>query len=189
MSGIQIEPKDGQRGGSHIPSGASVQMVIAEAVKTILNRMRSSFSVNLPENHYSPDGADSFDIRVVGVLDGGATETLLSYKAESSQTIRFIRYGIYANIVLANNVDFFPTVNGSRILRYHGDCNDNFKMNLSVGPDLTENSLIPCDIVLRPGEILEWKVTNNSAVKSDLGVRMRGFLMTENKNGNRGFGG
>jgi hypothetical protein len=188
MAGISTQKTNGGDGGSSAPT-SMVQFAIVEGVKSILNRMKNAFSVNLPENHYAPEGADSFDIRVVGIIDPESKETLLSYKALDSQTIRFIRYGIYTNIVPGQNVDFFPTKQGSRILRYHGDCNDNFKLNLSVGPDLTENSLIPCDIILRPGEVLEWKVVNNGAVKSDVGVRMRGFLVNENKNGGRGFGG
>ena len=183
MSGIQFERQ------KSLKESINLVPVIIDAVKTILNRMKSAFAVTLPENHYSPEGSDQFDIRVVGIIEAGATETLLSYTAENSQTIRFIKYGIYTNIVLATNVDFFPTKNGSRILRYHGDPNDDFRLNLSVGPDLTENSLITCDITLRAGEVLEWKAKNLGAVASDVGVRMRGFLVTENRNGSRGFGG
>jgi hypothetical protein len=161
-----------------------------EILNTFILRLKDLFfKVLLPENHFSPDGADTFDIRVVGNLSPNSTEILLEYTAQDSQTIRFIRYGLYTNIVPAVNVDFFPTKNGSRILRYHGDCNDDFKLNLSVGPDLSENSLIPCDIVLMPGQTVRWTVKNNGDVPSDVGVRMRGYLITANNTGNRAFGG
>lgn len=188
MSGIQIE-KSPAKNMNNIPAGISPVFAIVEGVRSLLNRMKNTFSVALPENHFSPEGSDQFDIRVVGTIDAGATEVLMSYTALESQTVRFIRYGIYTNILLAPNVNFFPTKNGSRILRYHGDPNDDFKLNFSVGPDLTENSMCPCDVMLRAGETLEWKVENAGSVKSDVGVRMRGYLVTENKNGNRGFGG
>jgi len=189
MAGIQIENKGGVKGNTPSPQGASPAFMIAEGVKALLNRMSNTFKVNLPENHYSPEGSDQFDIRVVGVVQAGATEVLMSYRAENSQTIRFIKYGMFTNILLATNVTFFPTKDGSRILRYHGDPNDDFKLNFSVGPDLTENSLITCDVTLRAGEELRWTVTNNGTVGAEVGVRMKGFLVNDNSNGNRGFGG
>lgn len=155
----------------------------------ILRLKELLFRVLLPENHYAPEGADTFDIRVVGTLDPASTETILSFTAQDSQTVRFIRYGLYTNIVPAPNVDFLPTLEGSRILRYHGDPLDDFKLNLSVGPDLTENSLIPCDVLVLPGQTIKWTVKNNGGVKSDIGVRMRGYLVTASQASKRSFGG
>jgi hypothetical protein len=189
MSGIKFEDKNPSGGSGRSGQGATVQFVIMEAVRSLLNRMLNPFRVSLPEHHFSPDGADTFDIRVIGIIDPNAEETLMSYTAKESQTIRFIRYGIYTNILLATNVEFYPTKDGSRILRYHGDPNDDFRLNCSIGTDLTENAMIPCDVTLQAGQKLEWKVKNNGLTKADIGVRMRGYLVNENKNGTRGFGG
>lgn len=188
MSGIKFTDTQGAK-GSGVNNATSPGLIIFEAARAILNRLAQAVKVSLPENHYSPEGSDQFDIRVAGTLTPGSTETLMSFKADTSQTVRMIRYGMYTNILQAANVDFYPTLNGSRILKYHGDPNDDFRLNFSVGPDLTENSLIPCDILVRPGEVIAWKVTNRGTVSANIGVRMRGFLVNDSKEGNRGFGG
>lgn len=168
--------------------GMSLGQAVMESAKAILNRMKNPFNVFLPTNHYSPEGAETFDIERLVSIDPATTETVLLYTAKESQTIRFIRYGMFNNVVLGANVKFYPTINGNRILKWHGDPQDNFSLYLSVGPDLTENSLRPCDIVLTAGQTLEWRVANLSGSKADFGVRMRGYLINQNTS-ERGFGG
>ena len=169
--------------------GLSVVDAITSGVKALLSRSLNPFSVTLPSNTFNPEGADTFDIERLVTLDAGATEAVISYTALESQTIRFIRYGVFTNVVLGDNVRFLPTINGNRILKFHGDPMNDFAIYLSVGPDLTENSLRQCDVTLSPGQTLQWVAKNLSGAKAEFGVRMRGYLINQNSNPTRGFGG
>lgn len=162
--------------------------ILAFIAKGILDRLSNPFKVILPSNHFNPVGTDSFDIRALDVFLAGEKKTLMSYVAKDGQTIRFIKYGFYNNVVKADDVRLFPTINGNRILRYHGDPNQDFAINLSVGPDLTEDSLIYCDFELKSGQKLEIVAENLSGVQVDIGGRFRGYLLNANEP-SRGFGG
>lgn len=175
-----------QQGGSS--GGVSVASAIIQSTKAILNRMMNPFSVILPLNTFNPDGAETFDIEKLVSLNAGEEATILEYTAKESQTIRFIKYGMYTNVVLGANVRFEPTIQGNRILKFHGDPMLNFALYLSVGPDLSENSLKTCDVILTPGQTIKWIGRNLSGANANLGVRMRGYLVNNNSN-SKGFGG
>lgn len=168
--------------------GLSVAQAISMAVKSILDRMMNPFKVTFPPNFYNPVGTDSFDIRALDSFTSGEKKVVMRYEAKEGQTIRFIKYGLFTNILKADDVRWFITINGNRILRYHGDPQQDFALNLSVGPDLTENSLIPCDFDLKTGQILEILAENASGANADIGARFRGYLVNENQS-SRGFGG
>lgn len=168
--------------------GMSVASAIIHSAKSILNRMMNPFSVTLPSNNFNPEGAETFDIERLVSLDAGEESVILEYTAKESQTIRFIKYGMFNNIVLGSNVRFYPTINGNRVLKFHGDPMLDFALYLAVGPDLTENSMRTCDITLSPGQTLRWVGRNLSGAKGELGVRMRGYLINANTI-SRPFGG
>lgn len=176
---------DGKGGGG---AGLTVQQAISNALSSLLGRMMNPFKVIFPSNYYNPVGTDSFDIRALDVFAVGEQKVLLSYTAKEGQTIRFIKYGLFTNILLADNVRWYATINGNRILRYHGDPQQDFALNLSLGPDLTENSMIPCDFDLKTGQTLQIVAVNNSGAPADIGARFRGYLVNESQS-QRGFGG
>lgn len=181
--------RDGEGGhGGSGGTGSSIPQAIASAVASILGRMMNPFKVTLPNNFYNPVGTDSFDIRALDVYAPAEQKVLLSYTAKEGQTIRFIKYGLFTNILKADDVRWYAKINGNRILRYHGDPQQDFALNLSLGPDLTENSLIPCDFDLKTGQTLEIVAVNNSASPADIGARFRGYLVNESQS-SRGFGG
>jgi len=183
-TGKPMNPEN--RGGQG--QGLSVQGSISQAVKALLDRMMNPFKITFPRNFYNPVGADSFDIRALDVFIAGEKKVLMTYVAKEGQTIHFIKYGLFTDILKADEVRFYPTIDGNRILRYHGDPNNDFALNLSVGPDLTEDSMIPCEVDLKPGQTLQIVGENLSGADADLGVRFRGYIMNENAS-SRGFGG
>jgi hypothetical protein len=183
-TGKSMTPDNRSQGGQ----GLSVQGSIQMAVKAMLERMMNPFKITLPVNFYNPVGADSFDIRALDVFTAGQKKVLMTYTAKAGQTIHFIKYGLFTDILSADNVRFYPTIDGNRILRYHGDPNNDFALNLSVGPDLTEDSMIPCEFDLKAGQTLQIVGENLSGADADLGVRFRGYIVNENAS-SRGFGG
>jgi hypothetical protein len=90
---------------------------------------------------------------------------------------------------LAKQVDFLPQVQGSRVLQFHGDPNNNFKINLSVSVDLSDNALIPCEIVMAPGQTMTWKFSNTSGATAPMGVRMVGYVDSHTQRSSAHFGG
>jgi hypothetical protein len=146
--------------------------------------------VSLPVNYFRPSGSDSLDLRSLNeVPDGSVNQEFFSFRAPLSTTVRFTHYAVFTDILLAGNVEFIPRVNGSRVLRYHGDPNNGFKINLSLGPDMSDASLIPCEIVLQAGQSITWSFTNTSGADAPMGVRLVGFVDNVSQNSNTSFGG
>lgn len=169
-------------------SSPSVGDIIKAVASKIIERMAKSFAITFPMNYYNPENSDSFDIRALDIYSAGEDKILMSYTAQEGQTIRFIKYGFFTNIVLADNVRMWPEINGVRILKYHGDPNQDFAINLSLGPDLTENSMIPTDFELAPGQTLTIRAKNTSGTTAEIGARFRGYIMKASRN-DRAFGG
>ncbi|MEO5348879.1 MAG: hypothetical protein H7836_04460 [Magnetococcus sp. YQC-3] len=135
--------------------------------------------VSFPPHLYIPEGAESIDLRkVVSVPIATVDAELFSFTAPPGAVVRFIKYGVFNDGLLASDYQFKPLLAGSRVFRYHGDPTDNYRIALGLGPDLSESSMIPCQIVLQPNQTFQWLVTNNSAVATAMGVRMVGYLDT-----------
>jgi len=183
-TGQPMTPSPSRGGGGQM----SVSEAIISGVKTLLERMMNPFKVSFPTNYYNPVGADSFDIRALDVFAANETKVLFEYKAKEGQTIKFIKYGVFTNTVAADNFELIPTIDGKRILNYHGDPTLDFAINLSIGPDLTENCMIPCDFDLKTDQTLRIVCKNKQAVSTEIGARFRGYLVRENRS-QRGFGG
>jgi hypothetical protein len=199
-AGIQFgdEGKDmpkyrNQNSGGQRPSGPSTtdQLLIRlyEKMNEIANHLKNPKPVVLPYNFFAPDGADILDLRTLANVSASSTEEIFRFVCPSNTNVRMIKYGVFNDTLDAVNVDFIPQINGKRILQYHGDPTNNFKINLSVGVDLSDNALIPCSLFLRPGDILTWKARNGSGVDAPLGVRMVGYVDMITKRGEQNFGG
>ena len=136
--------------------------------------------IELPRHLFIPDGAESIDIRRVMNVPSPTTDYLLyRFVAPPGSYTKFISYGVYNDGDAAVNYQFKPEVNGNRIFRYHGDPQANYKIDLGLAPDLSNNSLIGCQLTLNPGDILEWLITNTSGVDTSMGVRMVGYFDTQ----------
>lgn len=200
-AGIQIGdeghnmPKyNNQSGGAKSASNpfASMQMTLEmlyQRMNDIANLLKNPKPVTLPYNFFAPDGADILDLRTLASVSGGATDQIFKFKTPPNTNVRIIKYGVFNDVLDAVDVDFIPKVNGKRVLQYHGDPNDKFRINLSVGVDLSDNALIPCSLFLRPGDEFTWDARNGSAVEAPLGVRVVGFVDMITKRGEQNFGG
>lgn len=146
--------------------------------------------VNFPNHLYIPNGAQSLDLRrVINTPTGTTGYNLFSFTSPAGAITRFIKYGIYNDGDNGANYDFLPLVNGSRIFPYHGDPSQNFKIYLGLGPDLSESSMIPCQLSLQPLQTITWLVSNTSGVDTSMGVRMVGYFDTTVQRTQGRFGG
>jgi hypothetical protein len=147
--------------------------------------------IQFPMNFYPPNGAESLDIRrLINVPAGQVTELLiLSFTADKSQAVTFYKYGIFTDALDASLIQFIPRINNKRILRYHGDPQDDFKLNLSLGPNLNESNMIPTQLYLKPGDTITWHVLNLDVVINPMGVRMTGYIDLTKRRKTMSFGG
>lgn len=133
-------------------------------------------AVTLPNNYFMPVDSQSIDIRNLANVPPGLTVTLMSFRAPPGNIVRFISYSIFFDALMFDLVNMVPLVNGSRVFPYHGNPNRNYKMGLGLGPDMSNNNLIPCQLELQPRDLLEWVFTNNDTVDVAAGVRMSGYV-------------
>ena len=185
----QTNLSDPSQGGQHsldamVTAASEGQIKIDQAMAA------KKTEVVFPRHLYIPEGAESVDLRrVVSIPTGNVDYELFSFTAPPGSQVRFISYGIYNDGDNGANYDYRPLVDGSRVFRYHGDPTQNFKIYLGLGPDLSNTSMIPCQLTLQPGQTIKWLITNTSGVDTSMGVRMMGYLDTSNIRVQGRFGG
>lgn len=142
-----------------------------------LDNLRAT-PVRLPPHLYTPEGAESLDLRVAADVapTGGGQTLLLEFECPPNATCHFISYAVFSDGAVATNQEFIPNVDGRRVFPFQGDPQDNFKINLGLAPDLSNNSLIQCQLSMQPGEKLQWFVKNLNLVNLAMGVRMVGYI-------------
>lgn len=171
--------------------GANSVATIQQASQNKATQSQAPMPVILPPHLYTPNGAQSIDIRrAARVLDGVQNVEFMRFTAPEGSQVHFIAYSIFSDGTLASTQEFVPRVNGKRVFQYHGDPNDNYKMNLGLGPDLSNQNTIQCQLTLQPRDVLTWHLTNTSGVEVAMGVRMIGYIDSSLKrvSGNRGVG-
>lgn len=140
------------------------------------NRMAQP--VRLPPHLFIPEGAEALDLRRVADIAAGTVNPFkfMEFECPQGATCHFISYAIYSDGGLANLQEFIPRVDERRVFPYQGDPQDNFKINLGLAPDLSNNALIQCQLTLNPGEKLQWYLVNANGVDIAMGVRMFGYI-------------
>lgn len=134
--------------------------------------------VRLPPHLFIPEGAESLDIRRAADI-GALTTTpfkFMEFECPQGATCHFISYAVFSDGNVASLQEFIPRVDERRVFPFQGDPQNNFKINLGLAPDLSNNSLIQCQLTLNPGEKLQWYVVNGNAVIIAMGVRMVGYI-------------
>jgi hypothetical protein len=146
-------------------------------------------NVNFPDHLFIPKGSRSIDIRrVLNVPTATVDFEILRFEAPPGSVTRFIAYSIFNDGSNGANYNFKPLVDGSRILPFHGDPMDNYRIYLGLGPDMSDGTMIGCELMLQPGQILQWLITNNSGVDTSMGVRMKGYFDASQKRVTGNFG-
>jgi hypothetical protein len=145
--------------------------------------------VSLPPHLFIPADAQSVDIRTLANVPPATTVVLMSFKGLNGGFTNFISYGVFFDALMFDLINLVPLVNGSRVFPLHGNPNRNFKIGLGTGADLSNANLIPCQLVLQPGDLLEWVFTNNDIVDVAAGVRMSGYFDQSTTRRTLRFGG
>lgn len=142
--------------------------------------------IEFPRHLYPPAGAKGIDIRRACIFPAGTTnELLMKFVCPQGSVAHFISYGLYSDALFFNDIEFIPMVNGSRVFPYHGTPVDipgtngqqqYFKMALGLGANLSNACLVGGELILQPGQSIEWYAKNLGAVETVLGVRMVGYF-------------
>jgi hypothetical protein len=142
--------------------------------------------VQLPDHFYPPKESISVDIRSLAVIAAGTSFELLKYVADSGAKTFFYGYALFNDALLFADVEFVVKLDGTRILQKHGtpiysanNPNARYKLALGVGPDISNSSIIPCQVAMNPGQTLTWTAVNAAAVDVVMGVRMTGYQSQE----------
>ena len=133
--------------------------------------------ISLPPHLYIPADAQSLDFRTLANVPPASVDlVLMSFRAKKGGITRFIGYGVFFDALMFDLINLVPLVNGVRVFPFHGNPDRNFKIGLGTGLDLSNQNLIACLLDLQPGDLLEWKFTNNDVVDVTAGVRMSGYF-------------
>ena len=157
-------------------------------------QLSGEFTREFPFHLYTPAGAEGVDLRNLVLIPLGTEFNVIDFVAPNAGTLFFLGYTIFTDALNFANIDFIPTVNGRRILPFHGNPNTlnsttepAFKMGLGISSDFSV--LVPCQVGLNPGDRLIWRVVNNEAVDQVFGVRMAGYIDTTGTRVGKRFGG
>jgi hypothetical protein len=144
-----------------------------------------------------PSYAQSLDVRrVVEASSGTTNDLLIKFQPPAGMEAIITAYGIYTDAQFAIQTEFVPTLNGRRVFPYHGtpvDLNNPrripYRLSVGVGPDLSNENMIECNLRILENDVFEWRITNASSVVQVLGVRFKGYLRSINRAMNYKIGG
>jgi hypothetical protein len=144
-----------------------------------------------------PASGQSLDIRrVVDASAGTTSAMLINFQPPRGMEAIITAYGVYTDAAFAIDTEFVPLLNGTRVFPYHGTPTDinnpnkiPYRISLGLGPDLSNQSMIECNLRILENQTLQWFITNSSALSQVMGVRFKGFLRSIGKAQNYKIGG
>lgn len=162
----------------------------ANTFKEIGEKLRNPF-INIPSS------GQSLDIRRVVEASAGTTNALLiNFQPPKGMEAIVTAYGIYSDAALAVETEFVPLLNGTRVFPYHGTPTDinnpnkiPYRISLGLGPDLSNESMIECNLRILETQTFQWYITNSSLLSQVMGVRFKGYLRSIGKAQNYKIGG
>ena len=174
------------------PFNISNQIAKSETQTQAQNEGKSTMEISeLPKHLFTPSDARSVDwARLIVVPANTVTPiVLMEYTVKESFLLQLTHYAVSNDSLLTSESWFLPTINGSRILPFHGDPMDNMKISLGRTTDLGNQALIPCNIQLRTGDNIKFEVLNKALVDATMGVRLVGWIDNSIKRTSKNFGG
>jgi hypothetical protein len=180
------------QGGNRDLLNATAVSDKADLKKIKARQAQDPIPVLLPPHIFPnmPLGCQPLDFRkLCNVLASSTKVNFMSFTApEGSRTV-IQAYAIFSDALNASLSAFIPEVDGNRVFPYHGDPTDNFKMSLGLSPDISNNALIPAQLILEPRQTITWFVTNTDTVDVAMGVRMVGYFDSSARRVTPRFGG
>lgn len=142
----------------------------------IKNAYENPVPTLLPRHLYAPEGARTINLQRVISVAPGANVPLFDFECFKDTSLVIFQYGLFTDAPPLSGLQWYPTVDGSRVLEYHGDPANGFTMSEPTGTSLSSTDLVPCQILMEPGQKLAWSVQNGSNAAALMGVRMVGYL-------------
>lgn len=144
-----------------------------------------------------PAAGQSLDIRrVVAASPATINALLINFQPPPGMEAIITAYGVYSDAQFAAQTEFVPLLNGRRVFPYHGTPTDinnpqalPYRISLGLGPDLSNESMIECNLRILETQRFEWYISNTSLVEQVLGVRFKGYLRSIGKAQNYKIGG
>lgn len=140
-----------------------------------------------PLHLQAPEGARTIDLRrVISVGAGLIDQPLMSFQALQGASVVLYFYSLIwfgaPGTITPTGLEWLPTVDGQRVLQYHGSPgtsespNPTTHLDQATAFDFTTSGLVRCQILMQPGQTLRWGVTNGTGVAQNMGVRMTGYV-------------
>lgn len=139
-----------------------------------------------PLHLQAPEGARTLDLRrSLSIPAATVDATLMSFQCLAGATTVIYFYSLVypsAPGTVTPNIEWLPTIDGQRVLQYHGSPgvslspNPTTNLNVATAFDFTSSGLVRCQILMQPGQTMRWGVTNNTGVAQVMGVRMTGYV-------------
>lgn len=166
-----------------------------ETILQIIKALKAkgqSVPIALPDHLYIPDGAESLDIADICEVAKALTPDedpfkILTLKPTKGEEFYILQYGLYTDAELSADVEFWLKVNGKKALRFHGrpDSPTNptkYTLNYGLSPDLSNNGLKACQILLTPNDTFTVEAINrNEDIAIPMGVRVVGYVLNSNQ--------
>jgi hypothetical protein len=139
--------------------------------------MSKPIPVSFPPHLFPPAGVQGIDIAKNCDVEAATplTDFMFFTCPQGAQAI-FIGYALTNDGLYSADTQFLPLVDGARVMPFHGDPQNNYKLSLGHGPDLSDSYLKQIYIILNPGQTFLWRVANASTVKAIMGVRLKGYF-------------
>lgn len=177
--------KRGSGGGS---SGGGITQFDTQS--NAMSRAIKETTIKLPINHFTPEDGTTFDFRKLAIVSTGTINgELFSFEVPKGYNMLWTHYALFNDALLATDTEFIPTINRNKVLKFHGDPSDNFRLHLGANAFMDDDSLYEANIAMRPSHIIRWGVTNTSGVDVVMGVRMKGVIDNSGKTLGKRFGG
>jgi hypothetical protein len=183
---LNINAAPANTGGGNL-TPANSKVIGPDQTKVGSLRMPQGAEVDLPRNLYAPAGSQSLELSATAAIPALTTVTLFTFTCPQGTVGQILGYAF--NSAAPGLISFTPTVNGFRVFPFHGDPSSQFLIFTPTGPDLGNNSVIPAQLPLKPGDILGATVTNADIVPRAAAVRVSGYLISTIQFQDTRFGG
>lgn len=183
--------QSGQGGNRDVLNATSVNNT-TEQKKIQDDRKQSRTPIDLPAHifPFMPEGVQPLDFRKLCLVTPASVKVpFMSFTAPEGTRTVFQAYAIFSDALNADFSEFIPEVDGQRVFPFHGDPTQNFKMSLGLAPDISNNALIPAQLILEPRQTITFFVTNTDTVDVAMGVRLVGYFDASAKRVTPRFGG
>jgi len=150
-----------------------------DVVDKVMNAYENPVPVLFPRTQAAPEGARTLDyVRYLTVASGATPVDLYQFTCKDGMTTVIFGYGLYTNAAIGADIEWYPTVDGKRVLQFHGVPNASGlgRLVYPVGNVEQLAHLVQCQIILEPKQVFKWQVRNTSGAPVIMAARTIGYV-------------